>query len=152
MGTVVDQLGVRPSQSKVDAVAQLTRADTVEDLRALLGMTGYLRKFVPRYSMLVAPISNLLRDKRFASKRARKLKVPWGEEQDKALAALTLALTSPPILAMPDWNRPFQLHTDASELGAGAVLTQTHEGSERVLGYASHRRSRTDARRSPTER
>ena len=43
MGTVVDQLGVRPSQSKVDAVAQLTRADTVEEVRALLGITGYLR-------------------------------------------------------------------------------------------------------------
>ena len=135
VGMVVDRLGVRPSQSKIDAVAQLTRADTVEEVRALLGMTGYLRKFVPRYSALVAPISDLLRDKRFASKRARRLKVPWGEEQDKALAGLVQALTSPPILAMPDWNSLFQLHTDASELGAGAV-----------------RWSRTDARRSPTER
>ena len=68
----------------------------MEEVKALLGMTGYLRKFVPRYSALVAPISNLLRDKRFATKRARKLKVPWGKEQDKALAALILALTSPP--------------------------------------------------------
>ena len=67
----------------------------MEEVRALLGMTGYLRKVVPRYSALVAPISNLLRDKRFATKRARKLKVPWGKEQDKALAALILALTSP---------------------------------------------------------
>jgi len=96
VGMVVDRLGVRPSQSKIDAIAQLTRANTVEEVRALLGMTGYLRKFVPRYSALVAPISNLLRDKRFATKRARKLKVPWGKEQDKALAALILALTSPP--------------------------------------------------------
>ena len=120
-------------------------------MRALLGITGYLRKFVPRYSALVAPISNLLRDKRFASKQARKLKVSWGEEQDKALAALILALTSSPILTVPDWDKSFQLHTDASELGTGAVLTQIHVGSERVLGYASHRWSRTDARRLPTE-
>lgn len=101
-------------------------------------MTGYLRKCVRQYSALLAPISTLLRDKRFASKRARKLKVPWGEEQDKALAALILALTPPPILAMPLWDQPFQLHTDASELGAGAALTQTREGSERVVGYASN--------------
>ena len=115
-------------------------------------MIGYLRKFVHRYSALVAPISTLLRGKRFASKRAKKLKVSWGEEQDKALAALILALTSPPILTMPDWDRPFPLHTDASELGAGAVITQIHEGSEGVLGSASHWWSRTNARRSPTER
>ncbi|CAN0586219.1 unnamed protein product, partial [Laminaria digitata] len=132
VGMVVDRLGVRPSQSKVDAVAQLTRADTVEEVRALLGMTGYLRRFVPQYSAMVAPISNLLRDKRFASKKARKQKVPWGEEQDKALAALIRALTSYPILVLPDWDIPFQLHTDASELGAGAALTQISEGSERV--------------------
>ena len=53
VGMVVDRLGVRPSQSKIDAIAQLTRANTVEEVRALLGMTGYLRKFVPRYSALV---------------------------------------------------------------------------------------------------
>ena len=64
VGMVVDTRGARPSQSKIDAVAQLTRANTVEELSALLGKTGYLRKFVPRYSALVAPISNLLRDKR----------------------------------------------------------------------------------------
>ena len=115
-------------------------------------MTGYLRKFVPQYSAVVAPISNLLRDKRLPSKRAKKFKVPWGEEQDKALGALILALTSPPILAIPDWDKSFQLHMDASESGAGAVLTQIHEGSERVLEYASYRWSRADARRSLTER
>ena len=98
----MDRLGIRPSQSKVDAVAQLTRADTVEEIRALLGMTGYLRKFVPRCSALVAPTSNLLRDKRFASKRTRRFKAPWSEEQDKALTALILALRHTPILALPE--------------------------------------------------
>ena len=97
---VVDMLGVRPSQSKVNA--QLTRANSVEEVKTLLGMTGYLRKFVSKFIALETPILNLLRDKNFASKRGRKLKVPWGEEQDKALTALILALTSPPILVMPD--------------------------------------------------
>ena len=50
VGLVVDKLEVRPSQSKIDAVPRLTRANTVEEARALLGTTGYLRKFVPRYS------------------------------------------------------------------------------------------------------
>ncbi|CAN0578805.1 unnamed protein product, partial [Laminaria digitata] len=104
VGMVVDRLGVRPSQCKVDAVSQLTRADTVEEVRALLGMTGYLRKFVPQYSAMVPPISDLLQVKRFAWEKARKQKMPWGEEQDKALAALIRALTSYPILVLPDWD------------------------------------------------
>ena len=95
-------MGVRPSQSKIDTVDQLARANTVKEVRVPLGMTGYLRKFVPRYSALVAPISNLLRDKPFPLKRVRKLKAPRGEEQGRTVGALMLALTSTPFLAMPD--------------------------------------------------
>ena len=152
VGMVVSRLGVQPSQAKIEAVAKLSRAKTVEEVRSLLGMGSYLRKFVRGYSSLVAPISDLLRDKRFASKRARRLPVPWGAEQDKALRALIEFLTSPLILALPNWEVIFRLHTDASELGAGAALTQETRGAERVIGYASHRWSRTDAKRSATER
>ena len=48
----------------------------------------------------------------------------WGAEQDKVVKALIEFPTSPPILALPDWQATFQLHTDASELGAGLALTQ----------------------------
>lgn len=78
--------------------------------------------------------------------------MPWGAEQDKALAALVNALTSSPILALPGWGTPLQLHTVASELGAGAALTQVVEGAHRVIGYARHRWSRINSKRSPTER
>ena len=64
--------------------------------------------------------------------------VPWGEDQDKALAALTEVLTSPPILALPNREAPFHLHTDASELGGGAALTQVIRDTERAIGFASH--------------
>ena len=63
---VVSRLGVQPSQAKIEAVAKLSRANTVEEVRPLLGMGSYLRKFVPRYSSIVTPFSDLLRDKRFA--------------------------------------------------------------------------------------
>ena len=150
VGMVVSRLGVHSSETKIDAVAKLPRLDTVEEVRSLVGMGSYFRKFVRGYSSIVAPISNLLRDKWFASKRARKLLVPWGEEQDKAVAALTEILTWPPILALPDWGAHFQLDTDASELGA--ALTQNVRGTERGIEYSSHRWSRADARQSATER
>ena len=149
---VVSRLGLRPSRSQIEAVAKLARANTVEEVRSLLGMRIYLKKFVRGYSSLVVPISDLLRSKRFASKRERRLPVLWGAEQDKALKALIEFLTSPPILALLDWEATFQLHTDTSELGAGAALTQDIRETERVIGYASHRWSRADAKRSAAER
>ncbi|CAN0599294.1 unnamed protein product, partial [Laminaria digitata] len=69
-----------------------------------------------------------------------------------AFLSLKSALISFPILAHPMWDKPFVLRTDASAAGAGAALTQEHEGAERVLAYASHRWSATDARRGATER
>lgn len=84
--------------------------------------------------------------------KARKEKVTWGEEQNEALAGLIQTLTSPPILAMSDWNTPFQLHTDTSELRARAAYTQVTDNSEHVVDFASHKCSRAYAKGSPTER
>lgn len=82
VGMVVDRLGVRPSPSKRSAVSRLMKPITVKPLRALLDARGYLRKFVPVYSAMVALISHFLREKRLVSRKARKVKVPWGVEQD----------------------------------------------------------------------
>ena len=152
LGMVIDRFGVRPAPSKIEAITQLSQPSTVEEVRVLLGMAGYLRKFVPNYSSILAPISDLLRDPRFRTKKARRVKVPWGQAQTEAMETLVNLLTSPPILALPDWNKPFRLHTDASETGAGAVLTQVQDMVEKTLAYASHRWSKTDEKKSPTDR
>ena len=76
VGMIVNRLGTRPAPSKIDAITQLSRPNTVEEVGVLLGMTGYLRQLVPQHSTVVAPISGLLRDPRFRTKRAKKEKVP----------------------------------------------------------------------------
>ena len=131
---------------------QLPQLSAVEKVRVLLGMASYFRKFVPNYSSVLAPISDLLRNSRSRSKKVRRLKVPWGQAQTEAMETLVSLLTSPPILALPNWNKPFRLHTDASETGAGAVLTQVQQMVEKTLAYASHRWSKTDKKKSPTDR
>ena len=152
LGMVIDRFGVRPAPSKIEAITQPSQPSTVEEVRVLSGMAGYLRKFVPNYGLIVAPISDLLRDSRFRSKNARRVKVPWGHAQTEAMEILVNLLTSPPILALPEWSKPFRLDTDASETGAGAVLTQVQEMVEKPPAYASHRWSKTDEKKSPTGR
>lgn len=54
LGMVIDSMGIRPAPSKLQAIAEMTRPSTVEELRTFLGMTGYLRQFVPLYSVTAA--------------------------------------------------------------------------------------------------
>ena len=135
----------------MEAVAKMPRPTNIEELRAFLGLTGCLRQFVENYSIVASPLTNILRNKDFATKRARKLPIPWTVEQEGAFASHNKSLASPTVLAFPDWNRPFTLQTDASSIGAGAALTQNHGSKEVAIAYASHRFSRTDSRRGPTE-
>ena len=151
-GAKVGRTGIRPAPSKIQAVRELEMPSTVGEVRASLGLAGYLRGFEPDFSSLTAPIADLLRDKAFSSKRARKLRVPWGVAQTEAFQAVISALITHPVLAVPDWNLSFALHTDASELAAGVVLTQEVENREAPLGYASHRFTRAEERLSPTDR
>ena len=77
LGRILDRFGIRPAPSKIEVVTQLSQPSTVEEVRVCLEMAGYLRKFIPNYSPVVAPILNLLCDSLFRSKKARRLKVPW---------------------------------------------------------------------------
>ena len=113
LGMIIDRFGIRPAPSKIEAITQLSQPSTVEEVRVPLGMAGYFRKFVPNYSSVLAPISDLLRDSRFHNKKDRRLKVPWGQVQTEAMETFVSLLTFPPILALPDWSKPFRLHTDA---------------------------------------
>ena len=152
LGMMVDLNGIRPAPSEMEAVAKMPRPTSIEKLHAFLGLIGYLRQFVENYSIIAPPLTNILRNKDFATKRARKSPIPWTVEQEGAFSSLKKSLASATALAFPDWNQPFTLHTDASSIGAGAVLTQDHGSKEIVITYASHSFSRTDSRRGPTER
>lgn len=80
VGMVMGRLGARPAQSKIIAVAQLKAPGTVEQVKSLLGMITYLRRFVPGFSAMAAPIPDLPTDKCYASKGFRKERVAWGAE------------------------------------------------------------------------
>ena len=69
----------------------------------------------------------------------------WSKECEQAFNTLKTYLTSAPVLALPDWLRPFVLDTDASDVGIGAVLSQIHQdGTEHVICYASRTLSKPE--------
>lgn len=106
--------GVKVDQQKIASMIQWPRPTTITNLRGFLGITGYYCKFVKDYGVIARPLTNLLKKGNFG----------WNEEAELAFIALKKAMSSTPILAMPNFNEQFFIEADASGIGIGAVLSQ----------------------------
>uniref|UniRef100_A0AAQ6IVH8 Gypsy retrotransposon integrase-like protein 1 n=1 Tax=Anabas testudineus TaxID=64144 RepID=A0AAQ6IVH8_ANATE len=160
VGRIVSAEGVKIDPRDLEAVKTLASKtpQTVGDVRKLTGFLGYYRSYIQDFSRIAKPIYELLQTKpgRAQSgtpgKRNKCPQLPskepidWSIEHQGALEQLVTLLTNPPVLAYPDFNLPFTLHTDASDQGLGAVLYQSQKGKLRVIGYGS--RTLTPAERN----
>jgi exodeoxyribonuclease III len=137
LGIIITQDGMIPNPDKVKAVSSLEAPKTLKQLRSTLGIFAYYRKFIPKFAKKAAPLYE--QTKKFVqNKRDRAGKIELTEASIKAFKKLKEAITKEPIiLHYPDWNQPFEIHTDASTKGIGAILCQQIDGKERVIMYAS---------------
>jgi hypothetical protein len=97
---------------------------TVHQIQSFLGLAGYYRRFIPYFSRIAKPITELLK---------KEAKFVWGQKCEDAFHALRQHLTTSPVLAQPDSSKPFDVYCDASGTGLGCVLMQDN----RVIAYAS---------------
>ena len=84
-----------------------------------MGFTNYYHKFVPKYAQIVKPINQLVSREKAGKKKAP---VGWTNECQTASEHLKCLCSQTPISAYVNYEKPFKLHTDASESGLGAVL------------------------------
>uniref|UniRef100_A0A8C1WKU1 Gypsy retrotransposon integrase-like protein 1 n=1 Tax=Cyprinus carpio TaxID=7962 RepID=A0A8C1WKU1_CYPCA len=147
LGHCVSAAGVAVDPEKVAAVREWSAPKTVRQVRSFLGFVGYYRRFIKGFSKIAKPLNQLLAGTGRPRGRGSP-SIMWDPECEAAFQQLKQELLQAPILAYADFNLPFILYTDASNLGLGAVLAQRQEGAERVIAYASrslHPAERNDA-------
>jgi hypothetical protein len=114
LGHIIFADGVAMDADKVAAVAAWPPPHSPRALRGFLGLAGYYRKFIRDFGIIASPLTRLLRRDAFA----------WDDEATAAFEALKGALTTGPVLQMPDFDRPFIVDCNASGAGFGAILHQ----------------------------
>lgn len=144
LGYVVNGNGLQVDPEKINAILQVPTPTKVQEVRSIIGTASWYRRFVPGFSSLIAPLTELLR---------KNAKFCWTSRQEEALTAIKERLVSAPILSCPNFELPFVIQTDASGYGLGAVLTQNYpDGTEKVVCYLSRSLTKMERKYSTTER
>jgi hypothetical protein len=124
LGHVISSEGIAVDPSKVRDILEWEPPKSVHQVRSFLGLAGYYRRFIPSFSKISKPITELLK---------KGTKYVWSKECDEAFQTLKKLLTTLPVLAQPDIAKHFDVYCDASSTGLGCVLMQ--EGQ--VISYSS---------------
>jgi hypothetical protein len=114
LGHVISAAGVAMDPAKAQDVAEWPIPRSPRAVRGFLGLAGYYRKFVKTFGAIVAPLTALLRKEGFT----------WSVEAEEAFTTLKNAITTAPVLALPNFNQPFIVECNASTHSFGAVLLQ----------------------------
>ena len=124
LGHVVSAEGISVDPAKIEAVSNWKAPKSVTEVRSFLGLAGYYRRFVEGFARLAAPLTALTRKgKRYE----------WTEKCEESFKELKKRLTSAPVLTIPTPEGKFDIYSDASKMGLGAVLMQ----DGKVVAYGS---------------
>lgn len=137
LGHQISAEGIRPNPPLIEAILHASEPTDASMIRSFLGICGYYSKFIANYSSRVEPLRALQRDN-----------VPfvWSKQCAYCFESIKRDIAHCKALASYDPQYPTIVTTDASQYGIGSVLTQTKDGRERVIGYAS--RTLTTAERN----
>ena len=105
LGFVVSSKGVHINESTIEAIKTWTQPTNLQQVRSFLGLTGFYYHFVKDFSTIAAPLHALSK---------KNAPFVWGPWQSTAFDELKSLLTHAPILALPNFDKTFEVHCDAS--------------------------------------
>ena len=143
LGHVVSKEGITMQEEKIAAIRDWPPCQTVSEVRAFMGLSGYYRRFVKDFSSLASPLYSLMK---------KDVDFVWTDDCQQAFVELKKRLMNEPILALPQNDKTYILDTDASDYGLGAVLSQQQDEGEKVIAYASKTLSRAEQKYETTRK
>jgi hypothetical protein len=140
LGQVLSKGSRRPDERKKEAVKNMRAPTNKSELLSALGGMGYHRQYIKDYAKIAAPLQEL------ATSEHHWCITTWTDAHQQAYDTLKEKLCTAPVLAWPDFAKPFIVYTDGSASGVGGVLAQEQEGKVHPVAYASRRLSDSERR------
>jgi transposase InsO family protein len=147
LGYSVSADGIRPLDSKVQAINDFPAPQTIKQLRRYLGMLNFYRRFVPGAARILVPLTALL-----AGDPKGSTSIDWTPALREAFNESKSCLSNATLLAHPDSKAELALQTDASDIAIGAVLQQLKRGSWEPLAFFSKKLNPAQQKYSPYDR
>lgn len=143
MGHIIENNTIAPFPTKVKAVQHFPEPKNIKQLQLLLGLMGYFWKFIPIYTSIAHPLSDLLR---------KSATFEFGPDQQQALHTLRNLLISCPVLHIFVPGSDFEVHIEASKYGFGTTLMQKSPDSHfHLLQYMRKNKSPQEEKLSSCE-
>ena len=145
LGHVVGEGLLRPEMKKVKKILAIPTPTTKKQVRSLMGLLSFYRRYIPNFASLTAPISDL-------TKNPNTRTISWTPDCEEALSKIKHIFSISPVLQLPRLDLPFILRTDASCSGLGAVLLQDIQSTLHPVSFASRKMLDRECRYSTIER
>ena len=139
LGYLINNEGVRPTMKKVEAISNIAPPKTRKQLRSFIGMVNYYRDMWPKRSHYLAPLSTLT---------SKNVKWEWTDVHQEAFENMKKLIAKETLLTYPDFNKPFEIHTDASDVQLGACISQ----DGKPVAFYSRKLNPAQTRYTVTER
>ena len=143
LGFEVGPRGIQASPRKVRAIIEWPRPTSVQDVHSFLRLASYYRQFVRGFRKMARLLTAMMR-----------AGVEWelSATQHQAFNRLKLALTTAPVLKLPNFERQFVVTIDASDAAIGAILEQDFGNGLQLVAFASQKLNNAEMRYSAYER